>query len=516
MYTVYFIFVALFVAYSQQVPVDEEVVRVKKAADGLLAKDEKLNNSASAGNMMSLDRFRTAMYPLSGGYGYHSVGQTFLPLPHYPNGWPVQQFQGQLPAGVQFKNDMGENMNARTFGHGSFKPQLYSQYQVAAPQVYSAPHAYIQPVEYSTPYYSSHYSGYSGYPSYYRDAGEEEKTRQYMPMNFANSDKVMSPVYYTTKFLMEKPSPLSGMQSMQQMTQSQMMQPMTPMFVRAAKPESEIMVDFQGRDATGADNLSGSSYKILPATFGYPALNELRGRDITVDDKLQMQIPANYLQNRLQYMNPLELFSQTPQVHSYAGRAAEEPKPMENWQQPIYDSNTVFKNSNQLNQNQDPYITPEDHVYMEPFIMPEHQSRAAEQGMIQNLPMYGYPTYPNLRQQLRNFQLQNYFNTMNHNAGQLENLSMELNKEREWINSNTDINEKNAKASESASLTQLIRDVVHENIKNTEEKTKTENKEVKDDAKTIAKDVKKDGNTALPKANENVGAMFASNTGRHI
>lgn len=495
-----FVLVACCIAYSQQVPIDDEVLRVKKDIESQKS-NEKFNNSGIADNMMSMEKQRIAYYPVQGGYGYHNIGQMVHPLPHYPTGWPMQQYQNQLPSGVSYQRELSENPTARTLGHAGLRPSLYSQYQTA-PQVYAISNSYVQqPYEYSTPYYSSHYSG--SYLPYYRDAGEEEKPRQFL--SYGTSDKIISPVqpsvYYATKYLMEKPTAINTMPYTQPMTQ------MTPMFIRSTGNEAELM-NLQGRNA-GEENTDGVSYKVIPSTFGYPSLNELRGRNIFVDDKLQMQIPPNYLMDRLQHLTPSDIVQQ-PQPQQFS-RAAEESTPSE-WQQSSFIQNPVYKNSNP--QNQDPYVTPEDQVIMEPFFLPEqgqaaHAARAAEQGML-----YGYPTYPNLRQQMRNAQMQMLYNNMNNNAADIETLAREYAKERGWL---SDAKE-TAKSSESSEVKEVLKQLFSK-MKSVEEKPegKMEIKESKKDEVKTIKDMKKDQGTTEAKSNDpNVGAVFASqpNSGR--
>ncbi|WP_272581471.1 hypothetical protein [Providencia sp. PROV233] len=346
---------------------------------------------------MAVDTTRSALYPTSGGLGYYNLGQTQFPIQHYPYGMPHQTYQTPVLSSSMFKNE--ERADPRTHG---LRPTLYSQYQSApsASQMYS----YVQPYsyEYSSPLISgsgSHYSGYSSYP-YYRDA-EEEKPRQFnglMP-----TEKYIAPVrpsvQYTSKYLMGRP-----FENYESLFQPQMMQPMQPMGMPMSSP---LLV----RNS-------------MPVEW-----NQGQERAITFDDQLQMQVPNNYLLEKLQRYTP------SNEAHSHVvgqpliTRAAEEPKPLE-WSQSFIGQPMGYKTGGLNQLMQDPYISPEDRIYIEPFTAgePTHpaQGSRSDELMMMN-------TYPNHEQQLKMAQMQYYHNAMNNIADHIEPINREYVNQRMFI-----------------------------------------------------------------------------------
>lgn len=432
------------VSFGLPVDNDNDSTRVKKGADGQMVNGEKVNITNPTQSSIMMDKSRSGNYPTSGGQAYYTIGQMSYAMPHYPTGW--LQPQGQVPTAMRFR--MPEEMelqqnNARTLGLHGLRPSLYSQHHNTAPQVYAVPASYMQPYDYhSTPYYGS--SHYSSYPPYYRSVDEDSKPRQYW--NYGTSDRMMTAVqpsvYYDTKYLVQKPVAVSNMNEMPM--QSSLLQPtmlQSPMLIRSQQPEPTYYnaPQMQARD-------SESDFNVLPMSTGYSGLNQLRARKVLIDNDSQMQIPPNYFMEKLQGRNPF--LNTQPEA---APAKAMEHQVIENWQPTYITPNTGFRNTNPM---EDPIITNEDQVVLEPFIIPDNNqaSRSAEAAMY-------YPaTYPNLRQQMRNAQAQTYFDNMHNIANELELLVKEAGQDA--------ASKVTATPKESSDTNELLLKIINEVVKN--------------------------------------------------
>lgn len=493
--------VLLAAAFSESKPFEEHD-RVKKDVEkSLPTLDEKTNNTGNAPKSMSMDLSRTAFYPVSGGYGYHTIGQRMASIPHYPNGWAMPQSSSpySLPMRQQPENEFEEEENPDA-KHKKVKPIFIQQYHQPQyhQQAYAIPVAlvhqqpsyhYVQSYQHATPYYGS-------YGGHYRSAERDEQEGLTDGLMAGEQTAQNPPMYYSTKYLLEKPeSAIEQDQYAQQApVQPQMMRTMsgTPIMMRQPammmeeredqsqtvptqmvliksqsempralfmdrelKPTSDeeayiLASQGQARDADAAQN-----FNVMPSSFGYPSLNDLNRRNIVIDDKYQMKIMPNYLLDRIHRLTPAEVLEQrAAAAAAFAGRSAapeEEPKPWEstwnnfdasaatawsNNQQPSVQQPTLenagsrnFEIKNSQFQPQDPYVATGDKIYMEPFYMPEGQqqapsAKAAEEEMMM------MATYPNMRQQMRDAQMQLYFDNMNAAAAQLEPLAREYANER--------------------------------------------------------------------------------------
>lgn len=402
----------MFFAFATAKPVknDEEVL--KQVAD-LLPTDVKFNDSKLSGIPMMTSASRQAYYPITNGMGYHNLQQFTIPSSHYPNGWSQQMQQAPLWGNnMQFKDD--QHTEARTFGH--LRPSLYSQYQTISPQSYVAapitPAYHYQPYEYATPLESvfGHYSSLSSYPSWFRNNAEELKSRQLW--NALPSQKYISPIQpsvsYASNYLFEKP--VSTYSNIEGISQPQMYQSM-PMLLNKEAP-----VHSQFRDADSAEAQ-------LPP----------RGADIMIDNQYNMQIPQRYLVDKLQGFSAPQM-SAVPQrdmwVQPQMSRAAEQSQlqTMEYAPSMFQNEQSNFKSLETNQQIQDPYVTPQDQVYIEPFIPdPGHVqgSRAAGLEIM--------PTWYNHRQELRMAQMKGFYDAMQLTAANLEHLDQQYVKEREMV-----------------------------------------------------------------------------------
>lgn len=383
--TLLFVFVALRFAPSYQKPLDD--VDTNRKVSDLQSNDGKVNNSGVDGIPMAMERTRSSVYPNSNGLGYYSIGQMQVPVHHYPLGMLNQPYQTPVMNSM-YKNEEAGHADPRTLGH--LRPTAYSQYQsspLTNPQLYSyqAQNYHAQPYSYDysspvIPGMGSHYSGYSSYPAYYRDA-EEEPARQFA--NVMSSEKYISPVrpgvQYTTKYLTGKPYENMDVQ----------LPIMQPMVIRNAMPAQWLLRSSEAE------------------------------RGLMVDDQLQMQIPSNYLSEKIQhYALPNDVQS-TMLAQPMMSRAAEESKPME-WNPQMFLNQPSNGDFNQ--QMQDPYLSPKDTVYMEPYTAADPAPLLSSRSMDLSLPM---TAYPNHEQQLRIAQMQFYHNAMNNLADQIEPINKE-------------------------------------------------------------------------------------------
>lgn len=197
-------------------------------------------------------------------YRSYNSGPTPIPVSHNLPGWPHQTYQGHLLLnGLQFNNQpMIRNLSSRTLRF--LKPSSYSQYQPAIPQVYSYPRTYpVHSYDYSTPLIPR-YTGIGDYSPYFRSTAEEKVGQWSNPWT---SDKF-------------NPFQSSFGSPQKPFTSPTIPRELSPRMLPAFIPNTfqDPLLHQPKHQPKNIDD--DNHFKIIPATFGFTTLSELRKREM--------------------------------------------------------------------------------------------------------------------------------------------------------------------------------------------------------------------------------------------